>query len=580
MKYPTLPEESFSRDTLEVFLGYHHDPKVESGEFYEMENMTSKDYPLLSPRLPRGVMLRSQGITGVTHTDTYGLVYTKGTELWSLNGKLFDLELDDRHKSFVHFGSYVMILPDMKYFNTRWFDDHGDMGYDRSVTEGEATLTLCDANGEAYENVTAADTAPSQEALWLDTSGEVHVLKRYCEASGQWESLGATWVRLTAPGIGGSGWLYPDDAVVISGLQDAPGLNGSVVIRELTANSILFAGILDQAVTQNCAEHPIRVERRVPVMDFVIEAGNRLWGCRYGENAQGTMVNELYCSKLGDFRNWESFRGISTDSWMASVGTPGPFTGAANLGGYPMFYKETVRHKIWPSSTGAHQVTAIPCSGVKAGCGGSVAQVNGAAIYKTLHGFCLDDGSTPVPLPNVFGEREYENALGHGWDGKYYVSMQDEQQQWHLFVYDLARKLWHREDGLQVSGFCRCWAVDADGDCLLDFTGETPRSEMEGPVSWMVQTGDLGLQDPDRKYLSRLTVRLTLEPGSEVCVYARYDHEPRWESLGTVYGTSLRTFCLPLRPRRCDHLRLMLRGVGPAKVYGITRTFAEGGEQE
>ena len=57
------------------------------------------------------------------------------------------------------------------------------------------------------------------------------------------------------------------------------------------------------------------------------------------------MVNELYACKLGDFKNWNCFLGISTDSYVASVGTDGPWTGAVTYLGNPIFFKETCLHK-------------------------------------------------------------------------------------------------------------------------------------------------------------------------------------------------------------------------------------------
>ena len=48
--------------------------------------------------------------------------------------------------------------------------------------------------------------------------------------------------------------------------------------------------------------------------------------------------------------------------------------------------------------------------------------------------------------------------------------------------------------------------------------------------------------------------------------------------LGQVYGTELRSFSLPVRPRRCDQLRLKLQGTGMCKLYSITKTLEKGSE--
>lgn len=73
-------------------------------------------------------------------------------------------------------------------------------------------------------------------------------------------------------------------------------------------------------------------------------------------------MNEVYGCKLGDFKNWTCYAGLSTDSWAAQVGSDGAWTGAVNYQGYPTFFKETVLHRISVSGAGAHRVTghAVP----------------------------------------------------------------------------------------------------------------------------------------------------------------------------------------------------------------------------
>lgn len=306
-------------------------------------------------------------------------------------------------------------------------------------------------------------------------------------------------------------------------------------------------------------------------MDFVVESNNRLWGCAKD-------VNEIYASKLGDILNWNCFAGLSTDSWVGSVGTPGDFTGAVIQGSYPVFYKENCKHKVWPSSNGAHQITTAACDGVEKGSQNSLAVLDGTVFYKSAFGIVADDGGGTVEIGRSLGGVRYQNAFGAIHDRKYYLDMADDSGKKHLFVYDIARKMWHREDspgyGCMVSGGGSLYT--ASGGELWDLTGNT--GTLEKKVAWKVETGDLGLELPEQKYISRLTLRLSLEPGATLEIYVKYDSEPVWVKLGQVYGTDLRSFSLPVRPRRCDHLRLKLQGTGMCKVYSITKTLEKGSE--
>ena len=55
MKIPMLNELESTRDMIEVFKGYNHNLRIAEGEFFDMENLTSTYYPVISPRGRRGL---------------------------------------------------------------------------------------------------------------------------------------------------------------------------------------------------------------------------------------------------------------------------------------------------------------------------------------------------------------------------------------------------------------------------------------------------------------------------------------------------------------------------------------------
>ena len=94
----------------------------------------------------------------------------------------------------------------------------------------------------------------------------------------------------------------------------------------------------------------------------------------------------------------------------------------------------------------------------------------------------------------------------------------------------------------------------------------------------MLESGELGISLPDAKYVSKLNVRMWLAEGSEVSFYVQYEEPDQWQHLCTVPGTSLRSFDIPVRPRRCDHMKLRIEGTGDARIYSITKTIAQGSD--
>ena len=100
------------------------------------------------------------------------------------------------------------------------------------------------------------------------------------------------------------------------------------------------------------------------------------------------MVNELYACALGDFRNWNRFLGVSTDSYFVSLGSDGPFTGAIAQGGHPLFFKERCLHKVYGQIPANFQVQTNMCRGVQKGCEKSLAIVDEVLYYKSFSGIC------------------------------------------------------------------------------------------------------------------------------------------------------------------------------------------------
>lgn len=590
--YPKLKASPRSRQKLEAFRGLNRARRIGEGEFAAMENLTSDDFPVFSVRKARGltdvplgqclgmIQVPGKGLFLATKkTDAQGRDYG-ALRLLTPSGELEFVSdsLSPEPKSFALMGNFLTIAPDMYVVNLEKDELRGYhqsyMGDTWKLCLETVTVEPCDVEGNVLEIKTVGPTppgSPGYRELWLDMTVPVS-LKEYDSDARQWIPLESTYLRIS--GLG-EYQCKEYDGVHISGLYSVTSswvnrLNGTHVIEAQGHGYIVIAGLIGGKHTQDTAVTPVTLERKVPRLDFMVEAGNRLWGCA----KEG---NEIYACKLGDFRNWNCYQGLSTDSYTATVGSPGRFTGAVNQGGYPIFYKEGFRHKVWPSSTGAHQITSAPWLGVEEGSCGSIAMSEGTVFYKSPNGICADDGGGGVLISQCLGDGPLSKGVGAVHDGKYYVALNGCAGVRSLYVYDLRRKLWHREDGQGIDFLASgaglyCWKENK----LWDLTGKTGTPEQT--VSWMAETGDLGLELPDRKYISRLTLRLMLPPGSRMDLEVCYDREPRWTRLGTVYGTDLNSFSLPLRPRRCDQLRLRLSGIGEAKIYSITKTLEKGSE--
>ena len=581
MKLPLLNELPTTREMIEVFGGYNHNLRIGEGEFYDMKNLTSTDYPVLSPRPKRGVYASPNNPQGMIEKDA--LCYVDGTE-FVINEYHIDMGLSTREedcpKTLISMGAYVIIMPDKKYINTK---DYSDKGNIEAIleTSGTTSFELCKMDGSAYKDAPAQDTAPENPDdadLWLDTSSVPHALKQYSTTNSMWVRIASTYIKITFAGITELPF-NAGDGITISGLEETElaDLNTTMVIQEVGVGYIVVIGILKQKTT---VKTKITLERLMPYMDFITESENRLWGCRYGTDINGNVVNEIYASKLGDFKNWNCFAGISTDSYVATVGTDGQFTGAITHLGYPIFFKENCMHKVYGNYPANYQIQTTHCRGVQKDCSKSLAIVNEVLYYKSRSAVCVYDGSLPVEISSALGDMTYTNAVAGTIRNKYYISMMDNNGEYQLFVYDTKRGLWHREDNTHVTDFCTC-----RGELYYTEAGKTAIRTILGSgttdtniISWMAESGIIGTDLPDKKYISRIDVRMKLTVGTRVYFYIEYDSCGKWEHLFTMTGIKLQSFPISIRPRRCDHMRIRIEGDGEAKIFSICKTIEQGSD--
>ena len=575
MKLPRVNVPSLRQQVIDTFRGVDKRPEIPEGAWANMQNLTGEEMPLFSTRKKRGYGAKVEKPGGLITKDSIAVV--DGSKI-IYNGEEIDMELREGEKQLVSMGAYLLIWPDKKWLNTQRLSEYGSM--ERSVeTASTVTVTLCEQDGSPYEDIAISPTAPASPAdgdLWMDTSGSAPGLNRYASDRGTWVGIATVYVKLAAANIGVGFAQY--DGVNISGLTGAlESLNGSHVLQAVENNAITIIGIVTGTGYEET--NPVTVKRTVPDMDFVTECDNRIWGCKYGV-VNGKPINEIYACKLGDFKNWNVFQGLSTDSYAASRGSDGVFTGAITLQGHPLFFKEECIEKVYPSSTGAHQIVTTEARGVQRGCHRSLVIVEETVYYKSRTDVCAYSGSLPVSVSEALGEVRYKDARAGAEGNLYYISMQDEQGAWHLMAYDTAKRMWHREDNTRAMMFTTCdgrlWWIDEDKKQLVCRVSDGLEEEKD--FAWLAESGIIGFQQVGNKYVSRFTVRAELDKGANIYMEMQVD-DGLWKRMITYARPGLRSFNIPVLPRRCDHLKLRFGGKGGCKIYSVSKYLREGSER-
>ena len=146
---------------------------------------------------------------------------------------------------------------------------------------------------------------------------------------------------------------------------------------------------------------------------------------------------------------------------------------------------------------------------------------------------------------------------------------------------DTEHGVWHRQDDSHALAFAELngemYMLLSNG--LLYAMNGTAGERPPEDVTWFAETAVMGYEYPDHQYMSRLLLRMKLGVKAECRIYIQYDSDGLWHFKGAFQGTdSVKTYLLPVIPRRCDHLKVRFEGHGDMQLYGMARELALGRE--
>jgi hypothetical protein len=495
-----------------------------------------------------------------------------------------------------------------------------DGAYEDDNDEGTITYTPCAENGKTIMGVKHGTTLPDspsdgdwflleadKNSPWADTS----VMKQYSYDAKSWTDVAIEYCRIegagTAEGLGKG--LREGDMVTLSNTPlavlngMAEDLEGEVTVcacgdnyivvhmTPISENKYRYAQIVqginlitlvpaDSSTTMSLSNTStqVTIERRVPDLDYIAVCDNRVWGCSSAENV-------LYACKQGDATNWFCYQGIASDSYAVTVGSDGTFTGAASCMSYVLFFKENTMHKVYGTKPSDYQVVTLRCRGVAKGAAKSLREINEALYYLSTAGVMTWNGSLPTKISATLDPDKLVNAtraVSGTLDGQYYLQI-DTDAGTRLLVYDTERNLWHEESavGHEMVSTGRqlyfwdgesLWAALPEREKDSDTADATQQTESSPDYDWI--SGDIGLDNPDDKYISRITVRMDAKAHSTVHFYASYDGG-RWEQLGEAANSATwARLDVPMIPARHDTMRLRIQGTGRVTLRSIAFTFA------
>ena len=602
MNLPYVQELEQEVEFVQSFNGFNHNLRCDRGEFYDMKNMTGDYAPVLSTRSLRSQLLVLSDTPHGLFTKDY-VYYVSGTTLvwgyaednvWTEVGRITG-GLSATDKQIADIGAKVLILPDKKIFDcdthtlsnaTYYYEDNTWTRVVEGVsytTTGELKFTPSTLEGDPITYTSSATEPEDKTVYWLNTTN--NTVLRYNEALSMWQQLDNVYLKVEpyleygAAGAGSDAteWLNNFKAT-INKLKDYDTVNIKVKnydssYGELGGDTVIFhrgdgfftiVGLQPTQFTTG-----FEFKNRFPDMAYITSLNNRIWGC----SADG---REIYASKLGDPTQWYNYAGLAGDSFAATVGSDGNFTGAIAYNNNVLFFKKDRLHKVMGNYPSNFQVAEYTVNGVAEGMGDTLSVVNGYCFFLGEENVMIYDGSLPRSCSEQFGDLRFTSAIAGQQMNKYYLFADDS-----MYVFDTEGGNWWKEDDAPMefasTYFNQLYSIheveDDQGNTRHVLTKEV--GDYEGTMDWFVETGDLGLDTPYQKYISKVVMRIAFDGSA----YAEISYDGKeFTRVWVKTSENLRSYNININVKRCDHFRLRVGGEGIAKIYSLGYNVETGSE--
>lgn len=306
MRAPELLQIPQTKDIIQQFKGYNHNIRIGEDEFYDMKNMSSDSFPVLSPRAKRGIAKEIPDCKGVLSKDK--LAYVSGNKLYYDGEEVLELDATvEGERQLVSMGAYIIVYPDLMYYNTANPTDKGSIYNEPQTFNNSMTFTLVDGQGkeipyedllyESYLNScpfwSMKDKAPNKgEASGVDDMEKVILINPFTYRDS--DNVSDRYIKLVGLPIPNSQEVLPGVTVSYSYefTQKAYGLQGDTPI--VRANNI--GGCITLLFTKGSLE----------------ELQNELMGA-YGNNPDGTFGHPVFGSITITRRIEQRYQGSTND---------------------------------------------------------------------------------------------------------------------------------------------------------------------------------------------------------------------------------------------------------------------------
>lgn len=290
-----------------------------------------------------------------------------------------------------------------------------------------------------------------------------------------------------------------------------------------------------------------------PAIDYAVEFGNRIWA------VEG---NNIYASKLGDFKLWSTFDGFETDSWATDIAGAGRFSDIIKYQNHIVLYKQNQIFEMYGYRPSQFQVQEVSANG-SVNYGAS-AEGNSLLLFVGQKNIYVYSGGMPKAIADDLDLDVTKARVGT--DGElFYIYMINHGVK-ELLVYDPTKGAFMPEDSLEVINFIRhqnaVYSLDATGKVTKHGSGTE-----DIDFSFTTKEFDNGISNKQiAKYIS---LKVDMEHGSEITVQSRINGGAYVDQIHIIaLKVGKQYHKIPVYVQRCETYQIRILGKGNVVIYG------------
>jgi hypothetical protein len=283
----------------------------------------------------------------------------------------------------------------------------------------------------------------------------------------------------------------------------------------------------------------------------------------------GVVGNNIYSSKQGDFKEWNVFAQLNTDSWATDVAGSVSFNVIGAYQNHVVMQSGVNMFELYGSKPSNFQVQET----VKTGAfNADYIEINSVLYFANRDGIYAYSGGVPRKISEGVDIPFTQATLGS--DGKKLFASVSDGTNRHLFTYDTATNVFYREDNLNVVKFAlhlgKLHALLSDGKLLKFDSGQEI-------VEWELETTKIIDDTFNKSGMKRIELSIEMSASTSLSVWIKGDLDVGYKLVKSFQSETYKNLLIPVNlSQNCYKIRITGRGY--ARLTAIKTISQKGGK--